>query len=71
MLDIIFTTRVYDTGEIYNWGGVADAVRTIMQTKKTTYVSTIEKYEKNVAKQIEKIYHCLRKITITGLVGQT
>ena len=62
MLDIIFTTRVYDTGEIYNWGGVADAVRTIMQTKKTTYVSTIEKYEKNVAKQIEKFITAYEKL---------
>lgn len=62
MLDIIFTTRVYDTGEIYNWGGVADAVRSIMQTKKTNYLSTIEKYTKPVAKQIEKFIKTYEKL---------
>lgn len=54
MLDIIFSTRVYDTGEIYNWGGVGDAVRNIMQQKRDTFSSLVKQYEKNVAKQLEK-----------------
>ncbi|MDD4774529.1 MAG: hypothetical protein PHZ09_13150 [Eubacteriales bacterium] len=54
MLDIIFSTRVYDTGEIYNWGGVSDAVRNIMQQKRDTFASLVSQYEKSVAKNLEK-----------------
>ncbi len=62
MLDIIFSTRVYDTGSIYNWGNASDAVFSIIQKRDTNYVSTIKKYEKNVSKQIEKFVEAFKKL---------
>lgn len=54
MLDIIFSTRIYDIGEIYNWGGVGDSVRGIMQKKSSDFASMITKANPNVMKQLDK-----------------
>lgn len=54
MLDIIFSTRIYDIGEIYNWGGVGDSVRGIMQKKSSDFTSMITKASPNVMKQLDK-----------------
>ncbi|MBE6615365.1 MAG: extracellular solute-binding protein [Ruminococcaceae bacterium] len=39
MLDIIFSTRVYDLGFIFDWGGAGSLVTSIYNAKSTEYVS--------------------------------
>ena len=39
MLDIIFATRVYDLGFIFDWGGAGSLVTSIYNAKSTEYVS--------------------------------
>jgi uridine kinase len=63
MLDIIFSTRVYDTGEIYNWGGVADAVRSVMQQKKSDFTSLIDSYTEKVNTQMDKFIETFKNIS--------
>ena len=43
MLDLIFSTRCYDLGHVYNWGGVFDMFSNMPQQKKTNLVSEYEK----------------------------
>ena len=42
MLDIIFATRVYDLGFIFNWGGAGEMITKMYQNKKTDFVSQWE-----------------------------
>lgn len=63
MLDIIFSTRIYDIGEIYNWGGIGDSIRGIMQKKSSDFASMITKANINVIKQLDKFIETFEKIT--------
>lgn len=42
MLDIIFSTRVYDLGFIFNWGGAGEMITKMYQNKQTDFVSKWE-----------------------------
>ena len=42
MLDILFATRVYDLGFIFNWGGAGEMITKMYQNKKTDFVSQWE-----------------------------
>ncbi|MBR5445006.1 MAG: extracellular solute-binding protein [Clostridia bacterium] len=42
MLDIIFATRVYDLGFIFDWGGAGSLVTKVYQAESTEYVSKWE-----------------------------
>ena len=52
MLDLIFKSRFFDIGMYYQFGGYNEMVITMMQQKKTDFVSM---YEKKEAKALEKI----------------
>lgn len=46
MLDIIFDTRVYDIGYIYNWGGVGGLWESLYANRSEEFVSTYMSMEK-------------------------
>ena len=54
MMDIIFANRTYDLGKIYNWGGIYETVKRLADSKKTDYVSSIEKIKDKMQLAIDK-----------------
>ena len=54
MLDIIFANRVYSTPQLYDWGGVVSAITGMLTAKNRNFVSSIEKIENKITKDIEK-----------------
>ena len=54
MLDIIFSSRIYDNGEIYDFGGIGGDLIYMTMTFDRNIASTYAKKEKMIAKQIEK-----------------
>ncbi len=54
MLDIIFTSRIYDNGEIYDFGGIGSDLIYMTMTYDRDMASTYAKKEKQIAKEIEK-----------------
>ena len=54
MLDLIFATRCYDLGQVYNWGGIFDMFATETQKKNTAFVSAYEKLIPKVEKDMQK-----------------
>ena len=53
MLDLIFDTRCYDLGHVYNWGGIFDMFGTIAQKKSTAFASEYEKILPKVEVQMQ------------------
>lgn len=54
MLDIIFATRVYDLGFIFNWGNAGSMVTNMYTAQQTEYASNWEKIQKSANKAMEK-----------------
>lgn len=54
MLDIIFATRVYDLGFIFNWGNAGSMVTNMYTAKQTEYASNWEKIQKAATKVMGK-----------------
>lgn len=54
MLDIIFATRVYDLGFIFNWGNAGSLVTTLYTNKQSEYASGWEKIQKAAQKSMDK-----------------
>ena len=54
MLDIIFTTTVYDSGAAYNFGGIWGAMSDICGKQDRNFGSFVEKNEPKVQKAIDK-----------------
>ena len=54
MLDIIFATRVYDLGYIFNWGNAGSMVTNMYTAKQTEYASNWEKIQKSATKAMGK-----------------
>jgi hypothetical protein len=54
MLDLIFNTRCYDLGHVYNWGGVFDMFFNMPLQKKTDLVSEYEKIMPKIEKDMQK-----------------
>lgn len=54
MLDIIFATRVYDMGYIYNWGGIGDLISNMYTSKKNTFASEYEKLAEKAETAMQK-----------------
>lgn len=55
MLDIIFASRVYDFGFIYNVGGLGSLIETMFLAKNNTFVSRYEKLEAKANSALEEI----------------
>jgi hypothetical protein len=43
MLDLIFSTRCYDLGHVYNWGGVFDMFSGLPLSRNQDFVSAYER----------------------------
>ncbi len=54
ILDIIFATRVFDLGNMYNWGGMFDAICALTTVSNPNLTSTIEKKQKSADKALDK-----------------
>jgi len=54
MLDIIFATRVYDLGFIFDWGGAGSLVTSIYNSKSTEYVSRWEGIQQKAQAALDK-----------------
>lgn len=54
MLDMIFASRVYDMGEFYRIGGIADVLGTLANECKTDFASAIKTTEKVSEKKLKK-----------------
>jgi hypothetical protein len=55
MLDILFSTRVYDVGLFYQVGDYMNALLDMVNNQKKDFTSTYEKNESKAREQIEKI----------------
>ena len=54
MLDLIFNTRCYDLGSVYNWGGIFDMFGNMAIAKNTDFVSGYEKILPKVQSEMQK-----------------
>ena len=54
MLDFIFSNRVYDLGEYFNFGLIYDAINTVCQNKSKGIASEYEKKKSAFAKALDK-----------------
>ena len=54
MLDLIFSTRCYDLGQVYNWGGIFTMFETEALKKNTDFVSAYEKIVSKAEKEMQK-----------------
>jgi len=54
MLDIIFNTKVYDLGYIYNWGSVAFSLRTLVNEENKAYTSRFDSIQGSVESAIQE-----------------
>lgn len=54
MMDLIFANRTYDLGKIYNWGGIYETVKSLADSKKTDYISAVEKKADKMQSAIEQ-----------------
>ncbi|MHB1152999.1 MAG: hypothetical protein ACYCWE_18210 [Eubacteriales bacterium] len=55
MLDIIFNSRIYDNGEIYDFGGIGSDLIYMTMTYNRDMASMYAKKEKSIVKAIEKV----------------
>jgi len=62
MLDIIFASRVYDLGYIFNWGGVGNMVTNLYKGKNTAYASTYAGLESAAIAEMQKTVDEFAKI---------
>lgn len=62
MLDIIFASRVYDLGFIYNWGGVGSLIENMFLRKNTNFVSEFAKIESKVRTEMQKTVDSFNEI---------
>ncbi|MBO7404817.1 MAG: hypothetical protein J6V24_07620 [Clostridia bacterium] len=54
MLDIILSTGTFEIAAVYDWGGIAGQVMTLLNAGKNTLASTAAKVEKRVVKAMEE-----------------
>jgi hypothetical protein len=55
MLDILFTTTIYDSGSAYNFAGIWGQMSTLCGKEDRNFASWCEKYEPKVTQAIEKM----------------
>ena len=62
MLDIIFATRVYDLGYIFNWGGAGQLVTSVYQAESTEYVSKWEAIQQKAQTALDEALETFAKL---------
>ena len=55
MLDLIFDSKIYDLGWLYQIGGYNEEIMNLYRNRKTDFISMYEKREEKAYKDIEKI----------------
>ncbi|MCL2815845.1 MAG: hypothetical protein FWD23_14715, partial [Oscillospiraceae bacterium] len=63
MLDLIFGSRCYDLGHVYNWGGIFDMFGSITEKKSVDFVSAYEKILPKVQQNMEKAIDDFQEFT--------
>jgi hypothetical protein len=61
MLDIIFSSTVYDVCTVYNIGGYTDALQGALENNKINLASLVEKNENKINKDIDKLIENFEK----------
>ncbi|MCQ2433475.1 MAG: hypothetical protein MJ175_12810, partial [Clostridia bacterium] len=61
MLDIILSSRIYDLGYIYDWGGIYNAVFTLINSGKTDLASAWNKKLSAAEKALQKTVDAYRE----------
>lgn len=61
MLDLIFSSRCYDIGYVYGWGGLNTLPNTLYSAKSTDFSSQFAKLEKSANKALEKTVEQFRE----------
>jgi hypothetical protein len=54
MLDLIFSSRCYDIGYVYGWGGLNTLPNTLYTAKSTDFSSQFAKLEKSAGAALDK-----------------
>lgn len=62
MLDILFETRVYDLGFIFNWGGAGDIITTMYKGKKTDIVSQWQTIQRKSESERDKVQEAFAQL---------
>ena len=62
MLDLIFDSKIYDAGWLYQIGGFNEEIMNLYRNRKTDFVSMYEKREAKALKDIDKINAALETI---------
>ncbi|MBQ8642101.1 MAG: extracellular solute-binding protein [Clostridia bacterium] len=62
MMDIIFATRVYDLGFIYDWGGAGSWVSTVYEAKSSEYVSSWESIQQKAQTALDEALENFAKL---------
>lgn len=63
MLDLIFASRIYDLGNIFDWGGVFSLPGTLTENSKSDFASAYAKLEKAATKAMDKTIEAYSKNT--------
>lgn len=62
MLDIIFAGRSADLGYVDNVGSLMNDIKGLVEKNKTTFTSTIEKKEKSITKDLDKMINSYEEL---------
>jgi hypothetical protein len=54
MLDLIFSTRILDTGFVFNWQNLQGFYSGMVEKKQNTFASSYEKIEARIIKDMDK-----------------
>ena len=65
MLDIIFSTRVYDLGFISNVGGLGQLIGNMFRAKKTNFASEYESMSSAAETALEKLTESFREAAVS------
>ena len=62
MLDLIFDSKIYDLGWLYQIGGYNEEIMNLFRNRKSDFVSMYEKREAKALKDIDKINEAFDRI---------
>ena len=62
MLDIIFSNRVYDLGEYFNFGSIFDVLNSVCQDKSKGIASEYEKKASAFTKELDKWFEAIESL---------
>lgn len=54
MIELIYSTQVYDIALMFDWGGIANMLKGLANSESTNLASEYAKYESQIAAAMEK-----------------